>query len=539
MKIVGLNIGGHDGGCAIVVDGKVCCAIAEERLNRCKYSPGWLNSLMYCLDTARIGIQDVDLFVFSSYGPPLPENFDGGIPRFSHTTAKFTSIDHHLSHAFAAFAFSPYEEALLVVMDGWGNNKDTESYYIGDRAGITRIGGNDPRRPRCKGVGATYEAFTNFLGFTDNETGKLMGLSAYGDPAHFQLPLFEVREERVASRLEHSHQSGIRELALEYNLPLGDYFPAPTSETAWHIASYVQHQTQLAVLQLVGGLIEKTGQTNLCFSGGVALNCLINTAIRQAFRGVQLFPLPFASDTGQAIGNALYGQFLLSGEIPKQPLSHCFFGKTYDEEEILRALKRHPTTTRHDRLLQYRHSFRREESIYRTAAQLLSQGKTIGWFQGGCELGPRALGHRSILADPRAIVMRDVINNRVKNREWFRPFAPSVLEHKVKSFFAVDDLSAFMLDAPKLTADHRGMIPAAAHIDGTARPHIVTQEHDSEMYRLISEFEALTGVPALLNTSFNKAEPIVESPGDALFTFLTTNLDYLIIGDYLVEKEQS
>lgn len=250
----------------------------------------------------------------------------------------------------------------------------------------------------------------------------------------------------------------------------------------------------------------------------------------------ELFALPFASDTGQAIGNALYGYYYLTGNIPKQSIRSCSFGKTYNEDDILAALRCRPGTERFDRLLRYGFTYEKQSNIASVAAHLLSEGFIIGWHQGGSELGPRALGYRSILADPRPKEMRDRLNHQIKHREWFRPFAPSILDEKISMYVDVPSLSHFMLDAPSIKLETQSTIQSAMHVDGTARVQIVNRQENPIFHSLIDNFEKITGVPAILNTSFNDREPIVETPGDALTTFRTTNLDYLVIGDYLVTK---
>lgn len=341
--VVGLNIG-HDGGCAVLIGDRVRFAISEERLNRYKYSVGWASSLLYCLNAANASLMDVDLFVFSGCGPPLPPSYDGGLASIGAAKAKFITVDHHLSHAFGAFVFSPFEEALVVVMDGWGNNVDTESYYLASRDGIERIGGNSPRRSKCKGIGATYEAFSNFLGFSDFQAGKTMALASYGDPNFYKEPLLDVNGSQVESRLKEGHQPGVLQFARETGMNFGPPFPPSTDELSWHIAAYVQRGVEEAIIGLLKNLVEETGASNICLSGGAALNCRVNTLIREELNPQGFFVLPFASDSGQAIGNALWGYYCLAGEMPKVSLRHCFFGREYSQDEVKAALNRMPGT---------------------------------------------------------------------------------------------------------------------------------------------------------------------------------------------------
>lgn len=292
LKIIGLNLGDHDGGCALFVEDSVIYGVAEERLNRHKYSSGWFAALVYCLQAAGLTIDEIDLFVFSSCGKPLSKGYTGLLASFGINSSKCIVADHHLSHALGAFAMSPFDDALVVIMDGMGNNNDTESYYLADKNSISRIGCNDPMRPHWKGVGTTYEAFTNFLGFSDLEAGKVMALAAYGDAQHFEVPLFNVDRNQVIGRLDGPHQHGVLEYGKKNGLAFGDCYPADKSEIAWHIAAYVQYQTELAITQLINNLIESTGKTKVCVSGGVALNCVANTRIRS-----MRIPVNSASDS--------------------------------------------------------------------------------------------------------------------------------------------------------------------------------------------------------------------------------------------------
>jgi carbamoyltransferase len=533
--VVGLAVG-HDGGCALIKGESTVCAISEERLTRRKHSSGFIHSLLYCLEATDTRLADVDKFVFSCGGPPLPGGFTGGLGAVGVSPARCCNVDHHLSHAVASYSLSPFSSALVVVIDCLGNNADTESYYLAEAGRIQRIGGNDPSRPRCKGIGATYEAFTNFLGFADQESGKTMALSSFGDPDAFEGPLYEVSERRVQSILETTHQFGVAALGRSHSFNLGDASPPSTSERAWNIAAYVQRETERACTELLAGLLRETGARSLCLSGGVALNCVMNSRLRDALDLDALFVPAVCSDTGQPLGNAIYGFGQLTGEIPKFPRRDAFFGRRYQADEIHAAVMRKHGTTPVGRLLRSRFHWEPVAEPSAVAAELLTRGKVIGWFVGGSELGPRALGHRSILGDPRSPMMKDRLNQAVKHREWFRPFAPSALLESAPDWFEIDRESPFMLEAPPVRRERRGSIPAAVHVDGTSRLQTVARDVDPAFHALISEFAELTGVPIVLNTSFNDREPIVETPGDALFTYLTTEMDYLFLENILVSK---
>ncbi|MEU6551572.1 carbamoyltransferase C-terminal domain-containing protein [Streptomyces sp. NPDC046915] len=536
FTVAGLAIG-HDCGCALVRDGQPVVAISEERLDRHRHSGLWASSLTYCLEHAGIRIGDVDLFVFSSGGPPLPAGFDGGLSSLGVDKSRVTTVDHHLSHAFGAFCLSGFEDSAVLVLDAVGNCEDTESSYVASRDGVVRISERDPARPRYKGIGSTYEAFTNFLGFNDEESGKTMALAAYGDPGRFGVPLFDFAPDGgVMGRLTQTHHWGVLEFARSNGLAFGELFDAGESQESRDVAAYVQHETEEALLKLIDDLLKRTGASRLCLSGGVALNCVANDRIRREYPGLDLFVLPPASDTGQPLGNALYGHWRGSGEMPTAHRGSSSFGRQYDEGSIRRALAKFADTLTYGRLYRYEYEYYKDSDPARTAAQLLAEGAVIGWFQGGSELGPRALGHRSILADPRDSRVRTYVNSAIKHREWFRPFAPSILAEESHRFTGDAVNRSFMLESPSILESARTDIAGALHVDGTARIQCVMPEQ-RPFHRLISAFADRTGVPAVLNTSFNVREPIVETPGQALGTFLSSELDYLVIEDFVVSKK--
>jgi len=271
-------------------------------------------------------------------------------------------------------------------------------------------------------------------------------------------------------------------------------------------------------------------------AGGVALNCSANAKLLQSGIVEDIFILPAASDKGQCIGNALYGFYKLEGYIPKNPLRNDYFGKEYSEKEIVSVLQRKKGYIEKHIPTNCTFQFEKQKNIAKTVAQILSEGKIVAWFQGKNELGPRALGHRSILCDPRKLEFRDKLNQQVKHRELFRPFGASCLLEKTSEFFEYDRPSPYMLFAVPTKSDKVNKIPAVVHRNETSRIQTVTKEDNGIFYDLIKEFYDLTGIPLILNTSFNSQEPIVETPENALSTFLKTKVDYLAIGNYLVWK---
>jgi carbamoyltransferase len=531
LVAVGLNLG-HDGGCALVAGDEVV-AVAEERLNRTRYSGGWQAALSYCLQAADVALADVGVVVFSCVGPRLEEGFTGGLDLYGVPAARITTVDHHLSHAYSAFCLSGEDEALVVVADGSGNDHQTESYFLADRTAITKVGGNREGRARAGGIGATYEAVTNWLGFDGQESGKTMALASFGDAKAIEVPLFDLLGTQVVGRLARTHDRGLAEFAEAAGVDLGTPHVWDT-ERARDLAAWVQAQTEDVLAEVVTRLMAEHRRHTVCFAGGVAMNCVANEVIRRR-TGARMFVPPPASDRGQALGNALYGIHLLTGTVPRMPLAgRDAFGRTYTPEEIQLALRRHPRSGLAERHPHPRFGWRRESDPAATAAELLADGRLVGWFDGGSELGARALGSRSILADPRRPATRDVLNTRIKHREFFRPFAPAVPAEHASGWFDLDQDSPYMLFAPQVRPGRRDQLGAVTHVDGTARVQTVDAGVHPNFHRLISRFGELTGVPVVLNTSFNDSEPIVESPANAVATFCHTDLDALVFSDGFV-----
>lgn len=536
MKVLGMNTQ-HDGGCCLLVDGEVACAISEERLTRKKGARGWWCALKYCLETASVSLSDVDLVVFSSYGDPLPPRFDGGLAGFGLDPRRCMSIDHHLSHAASAFLVSPFREALIVVLDGTGNNGDTESYYVGNGTEIERIGGNQIRANH-RGIGKTFEAFTSFLGWTMMESGKTMALAAYGCMERFRaLELFEVHEVQVNSRLKEKYVQGVVRFSEEEKVDFGEPFTRGRTEMSSDVALFVQDRTERALIELVRNLARKTGLRRLCLAGGVALNCVANQKLLDQAGLEEIFVVPAASDKGECLGNALYGHSVVRKGGRPNPLKRDSLGRLYTNEEILQVLQHRQELGNNFIVQAPPVEYARVDQMQVEVARLIDEGKVVGWMRGGSELGPRALGHRSILGDPRRRDIQHHLNEEVKHREPFCPYAPAVLEEFATRYFELRCPSPFMLLAPRTRKDTRSTMPGVVHADDTSRPQTVSREFEPCFWTLISEFYRRTGVPAVLNTSFNlSGEPIVESPADALSAFLRSGMDYLAIEDYLIWK---
>lgn len=538
MKIIGMNVQ-HDGGCCLIVDGEIACAITEERLSRQRGAGGWWYSLKYCLEAAKLSLSEIDLAVFSSYGDDLPADFDGGLTAYGLRPGRSVVIDHHLSHAASAFWGSTFDKALVVVLDGIGNHSDTESYFVCDGNAIQRIGGNENRAPG-RGVGKTYEAFTSFLGWQMIDSGSTMALAAYGNPDRYcGLELFEVKGDQINSALSEKYLQGVIGFAKRAGVDFGQPFDRGASQTSWDVARFVQDRTEWALVELISNLVQQTGVHKVCLAGGVALNCVSNERIRKMSGIDALFIPPFASDKGQAVGNALFGHAVIRGGGRPSPLIRDSFGRSYTQEEIEPVLRIRQELGNNFIVEAPPIEFEKIDKIEVEVAKLLQSGKTVGWVQGGSEMGPRALGHRSILADPRSADIKKHLNENVKKRAWFRPYSPSVLAESAGSYFDLNVPSPYMLLAPQVPAEKAVKIPGVVHVDNSSRPQTVSKDTEPKFHQLIKEWESLTGVPLILNTSFNlSGEPIVETPRDAVNAFLRCGLDYLVIENYLIRKKR-
>lgn len=533
--IVGFNTG-HHGSCCVINKNSII-AIAEERLNRKKYSEGYLYGLAYCLKELGISIHDVDLFVSSSYHKELPKNFQGDLILFGLDKNKFISVDHHLSHAYSAYFLSPFDKAMVMVIDGLGNNSDTESYYLANNNSIKKIGGNDSNRSMYKGIGRTYETFTNFCGWSAQEAGKTMGLANYGQDKYPKVPLYSINnKEQIESMAEgkyfHAALNFIKERGLNFGKPFSGY---PNKDAAF----FVQDRTEKIIIELINKLYEKYKIENLCLAGGVFLNSILNEKILNQTKIKNLFGPPCCDDTGQAFGNALYGFHEYYKNNKVYTLPNAYLGREYTEKEILDVLnKRQNIFTLPYEVKSKNFKFKKCKDICKETAELLAKGKIVGWFQGGSEIGPRALGHRSILCAPFPAIMKEVLNKKIKHREEFRPFAPSILKEYLGEYFETKNDSPFMLKVVKTRKAIWNEVPAIMHIDKTARVQTVTAKDNGIYYKLIKSFYKITGVPVIINTSFNNSgEPIIETPKDAMVMFCETPMDYLIIENYLIWKD--
>ena len=561
MIVVGMSAG-HDRGVVLIKDGKILIGITQARLSRIKGDGGKhrnggegipLKSLDYCLNHFGLSYDDVDLYVYSS-----TESFDGMEDQFEYhlnqPLEKLKFIPHHLAHAFSSFYSSGFEESLVVVADAMGNlvhelnsfGRRTENWYPdlnlpklnegedwGESVSIyhfTKDGYEEIFKKWQKfphpwnsgeqgSLGTLYGAGSRQLIYcpetNDWPAGKLMGIASYADP------------EFLAK-----HPVVVKELENDIHLPLITMYPHIDHNndfmTKANVAGLYQREQEMASLILARMAKKIKDCENICVAGGSFLNCNSNELILKSGLYKNCFFVPPADDSGIPLGCAWYGYWSQNKNF-ETSLLNPYFGKTYSKSEILQELQKFPECN-----FEYHENF---DDLVKKVADLLSQNKVFGWMQGGSEIGPRALGNRSIIASPISPWMEKNVNF-MKKREWYRPFAPAVLFERQSDIFDLDVFSPYMLVTSIVNPEWRSKIPAVTHIDNTSRFQSVTEESNSKFYKLITEFDRLTGVPVLMNTSFNGPdEPIVESPYDALNTFVNQKLDYLVIGKFFIWRE--
>lgn len=531
----------------LLVDGKIISSIEEDRLHRIKNRFGLVNSLgeanvfdgwQYCLDAGGITAQDIDQLAFG-YNPSsihTPQMFDVRWELF-HQERAFTQqailldtlrrrykvkaeaifVRHHLAHAASVFFTSPFEEAVIVTADGWGED-ETVTVSVGRGNSITRLA--SVIVPNSLGI--VYTKITTSLGWGMDDAGKTMGLSSFGDIAPVSPRLISHGKPEESTLWFDTSEA----LKFVGNLP-PRAASAQIEQIHRNAAATIQHEIEETLIYIAKWAHNRTACPFLCISGGVALNSLANTRILTECDFAKVFIQPACGDNGLPLGAALQANFVSTPEAERIQIRQPYFGKEYSESSIRQSLIQRNFEIIED-----------QETLAKTVAGLIAAGKVVAWFQGGSEFGPRALGHRSILADPRNPDMKDWLNNHVKHREGFRPFAASVLEERVNEYFDFNSASPFMLFVATAKASKRHLIPAVLHVDDSSRLQTVSRQDSAIFYRLIEEFGALTNIPMVLNTSFNIAgEPLVETPEDAVRTFARTEIDYLVIGHFLVRKE--
>jgi len=498
--------------------------------------------LNYLLEAAEISLNDVDVVVYSYRHNEIVRRF------FNEKNPKIEFIvpEHHFSHACQAFLPSPFDEAAIMVVDGQGvpmkrTNGDQLSGSLSYGKGLdieTLI-----EFPVRYSLGGLYAAFTKKLGFKTNQEGKTMGLAAYGTSKIYDELKKELKFESLDFDVRKVFKKNLGFHNALYVLP--DYvsflkqFPDKKKDEDYSqlhkdLAYAVQKITEDVMVYLANWLCEKTGSKNLCIAGGVGLNCVANYQVLIRSKFENIFIHPNAGDNGLVVGQALY----VYNNLKRNPRiyvdTHDYLGKQYTEKEVENAVEKY-TGNEDVEITKYENL----NELYDSLAKIIADGYITSWFQGRSEFGPRALGNRSIIADPRRHDMKDILNSRVKFRESFRPFTPSVLAERSNEFFELDVESPFMLLAPYVREGKDKLVPAITHADNTARVQTVTKDINERYYGLISAFERITGIPMVLDTSFNVAdEPIVETPDDAIKCFLSTDIDALVVDKYLFKKKK-
>jgi len=450
----------------------------------------------------------------------------GGAKRFTNqfgnVKARMRYVDHHLAHAISAYGYSGFDDSAVVVMDGRGAWEATSIWHgrDGRLEHVSTI-------PFPNSIGYFFSEFTEFLGFQRNsDEWKVMGLAPYGQPGIDLSTFIDLQTNPYRVHVRKLVASGAEPFA-EMTKLFGPVRVAESEITDQHknIAYAIQEACEIGMMNVVKIAMEKTGSRNLCMAGGVALNSKANGKIAASGLVDKIFVQPAASDDGVALGAALAPYLDNGGKLSSRAMRHGYLGPSFDDAAIETILKT------------YKLRYTRLKDVAPAVAELLAQGKIVGWFQGRMEFGPRALGSRSILADPRDPEMNAKVNNAVKFREWWRPFAPSFKKEAASEYLESATDSPFMILTAQVRPEKRAIIPAVTHVDGSARPQTVEKEINPLYWRLIDEFGKRTGVPVVMNTSFNlRGEAIVHTPTDAVRTFFSSGMDALCIGSFLVEK---
>lgn len=595
MFILGVSCFYHDSAAALLKDGMLVAASEEERFSRKKHDNGFpRNAIRFCLNTAGIEGRDLDYVVFyekpfdkferilltslgtfprswQSFGEAMINYLDQKLwiknilmRELDVAAEKVLFTDHHVSHAASGMFASPFDEAAIVTIDGVG---EWTTATIGQGKAQWTDGGENSieltdelRFPHS--IGLLYSAFTAYLGFRVNSGEyKVMGMASYGEPKYTDQILKIVRVADDGSieidmdyfsyhySMTDTFNNKFIELFGTPRKPETEFFTQTTHPQKDHaqwddrtakqnqkyadIAASIQTVTEEIILRMVNTAHKKTGLKKLVMAGGVALNSVANGRVMRESPFEEVWIQPAAGDSGGALGAALYAQHVLLNQPRRFVQEHCFWGAEYSEAEMIAAIE--ASGMPYER-------FDDEEILLDRALDTILEGKVISWFKGRFEWGPRALGARSILADPRSGEMKETVNTKIKYREPFRPFAPVILEERVGEYFEMKGLDTqypprFMLVVSPFAEDKGNDVPAVCHIGGTGRMQTVRREWNPSYYRIVEKFDEATGIPVLLNTSYNlRGEPIVSSPQDALKTFAKSEIDQVVMGPFLVNK---
>lgn len=594
MIILGINAYHGDAAAAIIRDGQLVAAVEEERFNRCKHCAGFpAESVRYCLEAAGVSIEEVEHIGISRdpsahlhkkilFAATRAAKSVGGFERSrqsageksnrgifgavaerlanaakvrdlkddlaraldvskSRLKAQFHNVEHHRAHLASSFFISPFERAALLSIDGFGDFIST-MWGEGNGNSIEVLG--QVEYPHSTGI--LYTATTQFLGFPYyGDEGKVMGLAPYGEARYMEEFRDLIRTEeggRFRLNLDYfrHHAEGVEMTWDDGSPAIGRIFSdeyakrfgparepgAPLTQRERDIAASLQRRLEEIGFHVLHHLHEQTGLTDLGLSGGVAYNSVMNGKILLNTPFRRIFVQPAAGDSGTAIGVC----YQIYNGVKNRPRNYvmegAYTGPEFSDAEILRELEHSG--------VQYESYTERE--VTRRAAQDIANGAVMGWFQGRMEFGPRALGNRSIVVDPRRDDMKDILNDRIKKREPFRPFAPSILEEHIGDYFEQTHPAPTMLMVYQIKPEQRAKIPAVTHVDGSGRLQTVSRSANERYYQLISDFHELTGVPIVLNTSFNENEPIVCTPRHAIDCFMKTRMDVLYLGNYAVRR---
>jgi carbamoyltransferase len=577
MNILGINAYHGNASAAIVCEGRLVAAVEEERFNRVKYAAGFpTQAIRYCLQEAGLELKDIDhvavprnpyarlgtklfyairmpsfarermkvLAKFTGISEALAQAFETDPAKIA---AKFHRIEHHQAHLASAFFVSPFERAALLSADGLG---DFASTMWGSGSGSRMKIDGAIAFPHSLGI--FYSAVTQYLGFLKfGDEYKVMGLGAYGEPEQLEAFRDIVRTNGNGFRLGLDyfthHRTGPEMSWAEADKTptLGEMFSEamerrlgpkrnpdePLEQRHRNLASALQARLEEVYLGMLKNLAERTHLKAVCLAGGVAFNCVANGKIFEKTGFEQVYVHPAAGDAGLAVGAAFYVWHQVLGRPRSFVMDHAYWGPGYTREKIRSAIDASGLAQNGWQVEELA-----EDNLMQRTAAIVADGKILGWFQGRAEWGPRALGNRSIVADPRRPEMKEILNQRIKHREIFRPFAPSILAESTAEWFEKSHPSPFMTLAYSVRPEKREKIPAPTHVDGTGRLQTVTREANPRYWNLIKAFEQLTGVPVVLNTSFNDNEPIVCRPEEALDCFQRTQMDALVLGDFLITK---
>ena len=578
MNILGINAYHANASAAIVCDGNLVTAVEEERFNRVKYAAGFpAAAVRYCLAEAGLTLNDIDHVAIPRnpwariatklfYAVQMPrftldryramKQFRGIQADFAAAfdvdpktiRAQFHRVEHHVAHLASAFFVSPFDHAAVLSTDGLGDFAST-MWATGEGNHLNVHG--SVAFPHS--LGLYYTALSQYLGFWKfGDEYKVMGLAAYGEPKYaeelrrvvtpgngkgFSLGLDYFCHHKTGPEMTWQENGKTPVLGqlfspyLEERLGKTRKADEPVGKKHQDIAASMQVVLEEAYFRLLNGLDAAAHKNKVCLAGGVAFNCVANGKLFDHTPFLEVYVQPAAGDAGLSVGAAYYVYHQILGLPRTFVMDHAYWGPQFTSEALGQALENSQV-----RGLGFPIKRLSDEELVRLTAKHIADGKIVGWYQGRQEWGPRALGNRSILVDPRRADMKDILNHRIKHREPFRPFAPSILEEATGEYFERSHPSPFMNLAYTVRPEKRAIIPAPTHVDGTGRLQTVSRETNPRYWALIKEFEKQTGVPVLLNTSFNENEPIVLTPKEAIDCFLRTRMDVLALGNYLVEK---